>query len=547
MTWSALLERRWFPWVLILAWALAYLPHLGERPLRLEEGRRATPAREMLQTGDWIRPTLYGDTYLNKPPFYYWVVAVVSLPFGDVSPLTVRLPSALAALGCALVAWRFAVPILDAKTRHLAAWLVLGSSTLLDKGTLGEIDPLLCLLVAGSLKCWWDGYYTQRPWRAWSSVGVLMGMAILAKGPAGPMMFYLAVGPFLIWHRDGRKLFTLSHGLGLMLMTLPVAVWVLLLLQQPAIPNLVELWAHQLGIDSVSSDLQAPANNLHNIGSHYASFLPQLVGMFFPGVLWCLAALHWRNDFPPVNRVLRRFALCGTVFPVLVMYLYPESRPRHTMAAFFPAALLAAQLIVQWPALSARWQRSLWVIRSILVRVPLLLVGVVAVLVYPYHLVSPWSGGFAGLVCLLVGWWLLAIHRRSFTTYEPLNLAFVLALLCLLTWFLANSLIFPQFANRSAARHAQKQLVGMWSDTETIYTTRTFGGSTENYFNLQFHMSKRLRGVHDVAQFKELAPCKAIVTPEQHTQLNELGLVVEHLATIEGHGGPPTVHVVQIR
>ena len=65
MTWPALLERRSFVWILVAVWALAYLPHLGTRLMRLEEGRRATPAREMLQTGDFVHPTLYGKTYLN--------------------------------------------------------------------------------------------------------------------------------------------------------------------------------------------------------------------------------------------------------------------------------------------------------------------------------------------------------------------------------------------------------------------------------------------------------------------------------------------------
>src|SRR4051812_50216524 len=68
------LDRRWFAIVLIGMWAVAYLPHLGTRDLRLEEGRRATVAREMLASGDFVRPTLYGDTYLHKPPLFPWLL-----------------------------------------------------------------------------------------------------------------------------------------------------------------------------------------------------------------------------------------------------------------------------------------------------------------------------------------------------------------------------------------------------------------------------------------------------------------------------------------
>ena len=95
MSWPGLLECRWFPLVLVVAWAAAYWPHLGTRDLRLEEGRRATPAREMLDSGDFIRPTLYGDTYLNKSPLFVWLIAGVGSLLGEVTPLAVRIPSVL--------------------------------------------------------------------------------------------------------------------------------------------------------------------------------------------------------------------------------------------------------------------------------------------------------------------------------------------------------------------------------------------------------------------------------------------------------------------
>src|SRR5207248_10095383 len=121
MTWTTLLHRRGFVFVLVAVWALAYLPNLGLRTLRLEEGRRATPAREMLASGDFVRPTIYGETYLSNPPLYYWMTAAVGAILGEVTPLAVRIPSVLAALGCALIAYRFAPRSLDRPTRSLAA------------------------------------------------------------------------------------------------------------------------------------------------------------------------------------------------------------------------------------------------------------------------------------------------------------------------------------------------------------------------------------------------------------------------------------------
>jgi 4-amino-4-deoxy-L-arabinose transferase-like glycosyltransferase len=186
MSWPEWLDRRGSVVALVAVWALAYLPYLGARDLRHEEGRRATPAREMLESGTYVCPTLYGDPYLNKPPLYPWLVAVVGAALGEVTPLAVRLPSALAALGTALLALRFAPRQLDRRTRALAALFVLASVSMLDKGTLGEIDPTLTLVVAAALKVWWDGYEPDRQTvRSWIGTGVLLGLAGLLKGPAG--------------------------------------------------------------------------------------------------------------------------------------------------------------------------------------------------------------------------------------------------------------------------------------------------------------------------------------------------------------------------
>src|SRR5947209_4174666 len=340
-----LLDRRCFPLILVAAWALAYLPHLGTRDLRLEEGRRATVAREMLASSDYVRPTLYGDTDLHQPPVFPWLVAAAANVVGEVNPLAARLPSALAALGCALIALRFAPDVRDRRTRALAALFVLGSSTLLDKGTLGEIDATLCLFVAGALKCWWDGFRPDRQTsQSWLSVGLLLGAAGLLKGPAGPALFYLTVIPFLVWQRDVRRLLTRGHVGCVVLAVLPAAAWVVGLIDRGVVsgPHLAAVWMHQVGAGGVVGGPADPDAQAHLVG-HVLWFLPQLAGMFFPTVLWVPRALRPRwAEANGVPQDLRRLLVCAVLGPVVAVYLYPEARPRHLMPVAFPAAMLAA-------------------------------------------------------------------------------------------------------------------------------------------------------------------------------------------------------------
>jgi 4-amino-4-deoxy-L-arabinose transferase-like glycosyltransferase len=71
-----------------------------------DEGRNAEKAREILVLGDWLTPHENFVPVLDKPMFFYWLVALSYKGFG-ISEWAARLPSALAALGCLLVVYGF--------------------------------------------------------------------------------------------------------------------------------------------------------------------------------------------------------------------------------------------------------------------------------------------------------------------------------------------------------------------------------------------------------------------------------------------------------
>src|SRR5262245_40431340 len=75
-------------------------PHLHSSP----EARAAQDALMILEEGDWALPRLFDrHIELQKPPLYYWLVALIARWMGNqVDVWSVRLPSALSALGCVL-------------------------------------------------------------------------------------------------------------------------------------------------------------------------------------------------------------------------------------------------------------------------------------------------------------------------------------------------------------------------------------------------------------------------------------------------------------
>ena len=83
--------------ILFVGLAAFYLYGLRSLPLvGPDEPRYAQVAREMLQRGDFITPTLGGVPWFEKPPLFYWMMMASYRVFG-VSEFAARLGPAIRA------------------------------------------------------------------------------------------------------------------------------------------------------------------------------------------------------------------------------------------------------------------------------------------------------------------------------------------------------------------------------------------------------------------------------------------------------------------
>src|SRR5262249_33249007 len=114
------------------------------------EARAAMDAQTILDDGTWALPHLYGGQFeLQKPPLYYWLVALVARCRGGlVDAWAVRLPAALGALGCVWLvfwfAWRRGRPLAGA----IAATVLATAIHFTWLARVGRIDMPLTLAVA---------------------------------------------------------------------------------------------------------------------------------------------------------------------------------------------------------------------------------------------------------------------------------------------------------------------------------------------------------------------------------------------------------------
>lgn len=225
-------SRRRAAWVLLFLCVFTLVPFLGETLFNTRgEPREAVVALSMLQDGNWVLPVNNGIDMAYKPPFYHWLVAIVSLPLGHVTEFTSRLPSALALASLVLATFCFYSRRLGTSVAFLASLLFLTSFEVHRAGVACRVDMLLTAttVIALYLLCRW----ADRGWRGVPLLAVLaLSGAFLSKGPVGAALPCLVIAVYGWARGDGfwRVLWRVAV-CGLLSSVLPL-VWYYLAWQQ---------------------------------------------------------------------------------------------------------------------------------------------------------------------------------------------------------------------------------------------------------------------------------------------------------------------------
>src|SRR5262245_35790433 len=124
---------------------------LGHLPLlQPDEGRNAEVAREMKISGAWLVPTYNGADYLDKPAFFFKVVAISLACFGN-TEAAARLPSAAFALGLVVLTFVFCLRIHGLRCALLAAIIVATTPLFFTNARTVIFDMTLAFFVCGAI------------------------------------------------------------------------------------------------------------------------------------------------------------------------------------------------------------------------------------------------------------------------------------------------------------------------------------------------------------------------------------------------------------
>jgi len=385
-------------WLFLVAWC-GFLFFYGlSGPLYRTESLRAIIGQSALD-GHWLTPTLYGEPFLTKPPGAYSAIGLASIPFGKVTEVSARLPSAFAATltvlfvfarlrrtlgeqraiellhlsvsGRGPVVWsgveKTSPPQSPSPKRtggreekaFLAALALPISMLWLDKVPSAEIDMLQLAWVTIAIFSLHQAVKIREEsnrsaWQWWLAALLCVAGGFLTKWTA-PAFFYLAAIPFLWTRGHLRWLFSLPHLLTCGVAIAICSVWALLVTNEVGWATLSDT------IYREGAQRFAPKGN----GKPY----PWLESLTFPAVVlaanlpWAIPALwslrpKFMSSLAEPERRLVQLLHCWA-WPNLIFWSLPAQHNVRYVLPICPAITLLGVIALM------RWAEGVWPVAQV--------------------------------------------------------------------------------------------------------------------------------------------------------------------------------------
>ena len=320
------------------------------------EPREASVAVSMLEGGDWILPETYADEIAYKPPLAHWIMAVFSLPSGDVTPFTSRLPSALAFIALIAFSFVFFGKNLRMQEAFLAALIMLTAFELHRGAMTARVDMLLTFFIVLSLQRMfrWEERIALKGFPL--MICFLLSLAALTKGPVGIVLPFLAFGVYLLflkytfWRIVG-KLFPLA----LASLILPF-LWYVLAYREGGQTFLDLVWAENFGrffhLDNLNINYELGHSFpwWYNVLTLLAGFIPWTILLFLS-----LFGLNYTKRIPGLKDLwnsflhqdkIKLFSLI-TILVIFIFYCLPSSKRSVYLMPVYPfISIFLAQYIL---------------------------------------------------------------------------------------------------------------------------------------------------------------------------------------------------------
>lgn len=305
---------------------------IGHDPWKPDEAYSFGLINHILQSGDWLVPTLAGEPYMDKPPLFYITAALFAKLFSPILSLHdgARLASAFY-VALTLLFTGLAGRDLFGKYRGWSAVIILiGCLGLLIRAHLLSTD--LALLAGTAMMIYGYSLALRFRRRAGIFIGIGLGLGFMSKGFIAPVLFLLISGGLLLFRNWRNRPYLQALGIALLCALPWLAIWPWLLYQHS--PQLFAEWAWDHNIGRWLNYAQ------HDFGSdawYYVQSLPWLAWPAWPLAAWAVWKERRNLRYePPYQLLLLTFCVM-----LLTLSLVPNIEEVFALPMLLPLALLA--------------------------------------------------------------------------------------------------------------------------------------------------------------------------------------------------------------
>jgi 4-amino-4-deoxy-L-arabinose transferase-like glycosyltransferase len=318
--------------LLCLAWLGTGL--IGHDPWKPDDAYSFGIIYSMLQSGNWLIPTLAGEPSMANPPLYYWTAALLAKLFAPLLSLHdgARLASGFYSALMLLFLGLSGRKLYGENRGWATAVILIGCLGMLVRAHQMITD--MALLAGCAMMLYGFTHSQERALRAglWISIGT--GIGFMAKGFIAPVLFVVIAALLPILFQNWRqRSYAYSVALAV-LCSLPwFTVWPYLLYQQA--PKLFTEWAWQ---HNIGNWLDFARNGFNKDIFYYLKNLPWLAWPALPLAIWSV----WRERRSLSQRDDLQLPLVSFLVMFVILSLVPNIKEVFALPMLLPLALLAA-------------------------------------------------------------------------------------------------------------------------------------------------------------------------------------------------------------
>ena len=350
---SAALRRPSAFWVVLLVLAsFVMIGHQSLAPIDRDEARFSQASKQMVISKDFVTIKFQDEYRAKKPAGIYWLQAASAALFGIDDIANYRLPSLAGYLASLALIFAFA------RLMNLNGWgglapllaaLMLGSNFIVfAEAHLAKTDSVLLACILWQQISLFDIYRRRYQGQAGAPINqfwIAMGLAILVKGPIGPLVGFSTLAMLCLFDRSVLMVRQLRWLRGLLLVLVIVAPW--------AVSVQIATQGAFLDI-AIKADFLAKVQSAQEShGAPFGAYLALLPLLAFPASLFASQlSMIGKAVF---KRDKGRFLIGWIVGYWLLIELTPTKLP-HYVLPLLPALWLLVIMCFSYPAKPVKWR-----------------------------------------------------------------------------------------------------------------------------------------------------------------------------------------------